>query len=55
MYCGVSEYWIVNPDNREVQIYLFKDGDISNNKTYGFHDETKSFYFEGLSLSLNEF
>lgn len=55
MCCGVSEYWIVNPDNKEVQIYLFKDGDILKNKTFNFCDEIESFYFEGLTLSLSEF
>jgi len=53
--CGVSEYWIVNPDNKEVQIFQFQKGDILNNKTFAFYDEIKSFYFEGLSLSLSEF
>ena len=55
MSCGVSEYWIVNPENREVQVYLFKDRDILNNKTYSFNDDIKSFYFEGLVLSLRDY
>ena len=55
MSCGVSEYWVVNPENREVQVYLFKDRDILNNKTYSFNDDIKSFYFEGLVLSLRDY
>ena len=55
MDCGVSEYWIVNPDNKEVQIYLFKDKDIEDNKTYSFNDEIKSFCFEGLGVNLRDY
>lgn len=55
MCCGVFEYWIVNPENKEVHIYLFKDGDIFKNKTFTFNDEIKSFYFEELTLSLKGF
>lgn len=55
MCCGVSEYWIVNPENREVQIYFFKNGDILKNKTFTFNDEIKSFYFEEFIISLKDF
>ncbi|MCM3568333.1 Uma2 family endonuclease [Neobacillus mesonae] len=34
MSSGVNEYWIVNPDNKEVTVYLFEDNNISNNTTY---------------------
>ena len=52
MCCGVSEYWIVNPENREVHVFLFKDGDVLNNKTFKFNDEIGSFHFKGLTLCL---
>lgn len=55
MSCEVSEYWIVNPENREVHIYLFKDKDILDNKTFSFDDVIKSFNFEGLTLSLRNY
>ncbi len=55
MSCGVCEYWIVDPENREVQIYLFEKKEILNNKTFSFSDDIKSFYFEGLALSLRDF
>jgi prevent-host-death family protein len=55
MCCGVSEYWIVNPDSGEVHVHLFKDGDIFTTKTFPFAEEIKSFYFEGLTLSLRDF
>lgn len=55
MSCGICEYWIVDPSNKEVYIYLFKDKDIYVNKTYSFDSEIKSFYFKGLTLHLNDF
>lgn len=53
MSCGVHEYWIVDPANQEIHIYLFNHGDIAKNKTYTFKDEIKSFYFEGFSFALS--
>ena len=53
MNCGVSEYWVVDPESAEVHVYLFNNGDICKNKTYTFRDDIKSFYFENLTLSLN--
>lgn len=55
MRCGVSEYWIVNSDSRQVQVYLFRDGDVSETKSFSFDDEIKSFYFENLTVSLRDF
>ena len=55
MCCGVSEYWIVNPENKEVQVYLFKDGDIFKNKTYSFDAEIASFFFDNLTIKLDKF
>ncbi len=55
MACGVAEYWIIDPDSKEVHIYVFKDRDIFKNKTYMFQDEIKSFYFDGLTVSLKDF
>lgn len=54
MSCGVLEYWIVDPENREVHVFLFGNGDIAKNKTFTFNDEIKSFYFENFTLSLKE-
>ena len=55
MSCGVLEYWIVDPTNKEVHVYFFKDKDICKNKTYTFNNEIKSFYFQDLTLKLNAF
>lgn len=33
---GVREYWIVDPENESVFVYLFKDRKISSTNTYSF-------------------
>jgi prevent-host-death family protein len=53
MSCGVREYWIVNPINREVIVYLFEDKNISSNITYRKPEIVQSFIFEGLSAELD--
>lgn len=52
MECGIQEYWIVNPLNREVTVYLFEDGDISDSITYRQSETVKSFLFPGLLVEL---
>ena len=52
MCCGVTEYWIVNPLNKEVVVYLFADKDISNNATYHLSERAQSYIFQGLSVEL---
>ncbi|MEH7492610.1 Uma2 family endonuclease, partial [Neobacillus niacini] len=53
MSCGVREYWIVNPDNKEVTVYLFEDYNISNNATYKNDEAAQSFIFKGLSAEIS--
>jgi len=53
MSCDVGEYWIVNPVNREVTVYLFTDKNISNNITYKKSEIVQSFIFAGLSAELD--
>ncbi|ATW28077.1 type II toxin-antitoxin system Phd/YefM family antitoxin [Candidatus Formimonas warabiya] len=53
MSCGVREYWIVNPLNKEVTIYLFEDKDIRNHTTYRKHETAPSYIFTGLSVELD--
>ncbi len=53
MSCDVGEYWIVNPVNREVTVYLFTDKNISNNITYKKSEIVESFIFAGLSAELD--
>lgn len=55
MSCGVEEYWIVDTEAKVTHVFCFKDRNIHLNKTYSFNDEIKSFYFDGLTVSLMEF
>ena len=40
MSTGITEYWIVNPLNREVTVFLFEANDISKSATYKNKDGT---------------
>lgn len=52
MSCGVNEYWIVNPFNKEVTVYLFEDKNMTNNITYKNNETVQSYIFEGLSAEI---
>jgi prevent-host-death family protein len=54
MSTGVKEYWIVNPLNREVSIYLFEENNISKNATYKNLEKALSYNFNGLEVSLEK-
>jgi len=53
MSTGVREYWIVNPLNREVGIYLFENREISQSTTYKNQETAVSCQFEGLEVDLH--
>jgi prevent-host-death family protein len=53
MCSGVKEYWIVDPDIREVSIYLFEDCNIKAHKTFLSDMTCKSFLFDSLELKLD--
>lgn len=52
MSCGVREYWLVNPLNKEVIVYLLENKDIGGMITYREPDCVRSCIFEGLSADL---
>lgn len=52
MSCGVNEYWIVNPDNKEVTVYLFEDHEINNYATFKNNEAAQSYIFDGLSVEI---
>lgn len=53
MSCDVEEYWIVNPINKEVTVYIFENKSISSNITYRKSESAQSHIFEGLSVELD--
>lgn len=54
MSTGVKEYWIVNPMNKEITIYLFEKNDISQSKTYKNKETAISCIFDGLKVKLKD-
>jgi len=54
MSAGVNEYWIVNPLNKEITIYLFEQNDISKNETYKKNEIAASYVFPGLRVNLKD-
>jgi len=53
MSCGIREYWIINPLNREVTVYLFAEQNISDSITYRKSETVQSYIFPGLSVALD--
>ncbi|HLS09100.1 type II toxin-antitoxin system prevent-host-death family antitoxin [Lentibacillus sp.] len=52
--CGVNEYWLVDPINEHILIYVLEDNEIVNNKTYSkdAHQAVHSVIFAGLEADL---
>jgi len=53
MSSGIREYWIVNPFNNEVTVFLFENRDLAKSATYKNGEEVSSFIFDGLAVPLN--
>lgn len=51
---GVSEYWIVNPFNREVYVYFYEEYDIKDYKVYKEGEVLYSTAFQGLEIPLKK-
>lgn len=54
MQTDVREYWIVDPDKREVHVYCFEKHDIADHDSYLGDMTVKSKVFEGLEVKLAE-
>jgi len=54
MSTGVKEYWLVNPESREVTVYLFENNDIARNETYKKDEEAMSYIFEEFRIGLKD-
>jgi prevent-host-death family protein len=54
MSTGISEYWIINPINREVSVFLFEENNIAKNATYKNRETAVSYHFDGLEVSLEK-
>lgn len=54
MLSGVKEYWVIDPKNKTVILYGFKDFDIDSFITYREDEVLKSYWFEKLEVPLKE-
>ena len=52
MLSGVKEFWVVDPHQKIVLVYGFKDFEIDNFVTYKNDEIIKSYWFENLEVSL---
>lgn len=52
--CGVQEYWVVNPLNKEVTVYQFRDREVVDTKTYRQEETALSGIFPGLAIAVNK-
>jgi len=52
MQSGVKEYWMVDPDKKEVSVYNFEKNDIADHETYICDMVAKSKIFNGLEARL---
>ena len=51
---GVGEYWIVDPKNKNIMVYMFKDHTIEQFTVYRMGETVKSDTFEGLEVDVKE-
>jgi prevent-host-death family protein len=51
---GIGEFWIVDPENREVFVYTFKDKSIERVRAYKDEDMVQSGFFKGLNVKLED-
>ncbi len=50
---NINEYWLANPKNKEIYIYSFESGNISNYCVFTEKQEAQSQVFPGLIVQLN--
>ena len=51
---GVREYWIVNPDEQSVQVFLLDGGILQIHEVYGPEDIAKVNVLEGCFMELSK-
>jgi Uma2 family endonuclease len=50
MESGVGEGWLIDPQNKTVEVYFFKDGEIESNRIYTSAQTAESVLFPGLRV-----
>lgn len=54
MISGVREFWVVDPEQKTLLVYGFKDSGIDFHTTYRVDEVCQSYCFEGLEAPLRE-
>ena len=54
MNSGVREYWIINPFNGEIHLYLFENNEILETRSWKNNETAESMVFNGLKVNLND-
>lgn len=54
MQTGVNEYWVIDPKNKIVQVYNFKESNIDEFSSYKCGDIISSVVFSGLEVQVEE-
>lgn len=54
MRSGVKEFWLVDPMQKTIIIYVFNEKDIETLKAYKNDETAESTVFKGLAAPLNE-
>ncbi len=54
--CGIKEYWMVDPKNNLVNVYILDKNEIVDSIAYqkGAHENAESVYFSGLKVTLKD-
>ncbi|MDX9871652.1 MAG: type II toxin-antitoxin system prevent-host-death family antitoxin [Clostridia bacterium] len=54
--CGVREYWMVDPKNKQVLVYTLDNNEIANSIVFqqGVHEYAESACFTGLKVALKD-
>jgi prevent-host-death family protein len=52
--CGIKEYWMVDPKNKLIYVYILDKNEICDSKVFqeGAHEYAESAYFSGLKVAL---
>lgn len=51
---GVKEYWVANPTDKTVFVFLLKNGEYLKSNVYGGENTIKPSIFEDFEINLNE-
>lgn len=54
MLSGVKEFWVIDPKNKSVLLYSFKDCEIDFHSVSKNDDTVKSYWFRDLEISLGD-